>query len=78
MTNPPRQFTLKDRRAFPERSRRDHPLNLAVSFAGEAQACSHAGGMPADYQVLPEDGFEQENAAREWLKHVEVGRIGGA
>lgn len=84
MTKPPRQFTLKDRAsatiaygsACRQQSRSDL-LKLDVRFAGEAQAHSHAGGMPAEYQVLPEDGFEQESAAREWLRHVEAGRIGG-
>ena len=80
----PRQFTLKDRApaaiAYGSACRQgggSERLDLSVSPAGEAQAHSHAGGMPADYQVLPEDGSEQEDAAREWLRHLNAGRIGG-
>jgi hypothetical protein len=29
------------------------------------------------YAELPEQGAEQQRAAREWLRHVEKGRIGG-
>ena len=79
MTQPPRQFTLKDRApaaiaygsacrqqsrsGCPEQSRRDRPINVTFGPAGV---------------VLPEEGFEEEDAAREWFKHVDAGRIGGA
>jgi hypothetical protein len=75
MTQPPRTFTLKDRApaviAYGSACRagsRSDLLELDVSFAGEAQAPSPAGGMPAEHHALPEDGCEQETAAREWLQ----------
>ncbi len=68
-TKPPRQFGLKDgaRSARPERSRGARPEleTLYVPFG------------PAG-EVLPDGGFEQQAATREWLAHVEAGRIGGA
>lgn len=82
MTQPPRQFTLKDRvpasvaygSACRQQSRSDRPTN--ATFGPEAR--SHAGGTASTggEEVLPEEGFEQEDAAREWLRHVEAGRIG--
>ena len=49
--------------AAPPSGRRDRPLTLTFGPAGEA---------------LPEEGCAEEDAAREWLKHVQAGRIGGA
>ena len=40
---------------------RDRPITRTFGPAGEA---------------LPDQGCEQERAAREWLRHVEAGRIG--
>ena len=40
---------------------RDRPINRTFGPAGE---------------VLPEGGSEQQDAAREWLAHVQAGRIG--
>ncbi len=43
------------------RTWRDSPINRTFGPAGEA---------------LPEQGFEEFDAAREWLAHVRAGRIG--
>lgn len=67
----PRQFTLKDQApaaiaycsACRQRSRDDCPATSTPGPAGE---------------ILPEDGFEAVDGAREWLRHVEAGRIGGS
>jgi hypothetical protein len=69
MTNPPRTFTLKDRAsatvaygsACRQGSRSERPITMPFGPAGE---------------VLPEGGFEELDATREWLRHVEAGRIG--
>ena len=34
-----------------------------------------AAPNPRGWQVLPEQGEEQERAAREWLRHLEAGRF---
>lgn len=83
MTNTFRTFTLKDQASASvaygsacRRGSRCDLLKLDVSFAGEAQVGGGGGGMPVEVHVLPEDGCAQEDAAREWLRHVEAGRIG--
>jgi hypothetical protein len=40
---------------------------------------AQAGAAPfnSGYAELPEQGEEQDRAAREWLWHVEGGRVGG-
>ena len=66
---PPRQFTLKDRApaaiaygsACRQGSRSDFPTTATPGPGGEIQ---------------PEGGFEQLEGAREWMRHVDVGRIG--
>jgi hypothetical protein len=68
---PPRQFTLKDQApaaiaygsACRQKGRSCDPVNLTSGLKGE---------------VLPEGGCEPNDAAREWLRLVETGRIGGA
>ena len=68
---PPRTFTLKD----------TAPASVAYGSAcrqanrTERPATSTPG--PAG-EILPEGGFEAQDGAREWLKHVDAGRIGGA
>ena len=77
MTQPPRQFSLKDRAPAaiaygsacrqggrsdrPEQSRKDRPTPATFGAAGV---------------VLPEGGFEELDATREWLRHLEAERIG--
>ena len=71
MTQPPRTFTLKD----------IVPASVAYGSAcrqanrGYSQTTATPG--PAG-EIQPEGGFEAQEGAREWLKHVEAGRIGGA
>ena len=69
MTQPPRQFTLKD---------------MAPASIAYGSACRQAGRRyPAAIAtfgtqgvVLPEGGFEAQEGVREWLRHLEAGRIG--
>jgi hypothetical protein len=71
MTNPPRTFTLKDQApaaiaygsACRQRSRGERPATSTPGPSGE---------------ILPEGGFNAQDAAREWLRHLDAGRIGGA
>ncbi len=37
---------------------------------------SASPAVSGGYEQLPEEGDEQERAAREWLRHVRAGRIG--
>jgi hypothetical protein len=71
MTKPPRQFTLKDQA----------PAAIAYGSACRQQSRGYlpttATPGPAG-EILPEDGFEERDGAREWLRHVEAGRIGGS
>jgi hypothetical protein len=69
MTQPPRTFTLKDQApaaiaygsACRQHSRGTSPTTATPGPAGE---------------ILPEDGFEERDGARAWLRHVLAGRIG--
>lgn len=65
----PRQFTLKDRApasiaygsACRQQSRSRFPTTVTPGPSGE---------------ILPEGGFEELDATREWLWHLEAWRIG--
>jgi hypothetical protein len=69
MTHSPRTFTLKDQApaaiaygsACRQGARKERPATATPGPAGE---------------ILPEDGFEDQEGVREWLRHVEAGRIG--
>ena len=65
----PRQFSLKDQ------------APAAIAY-GSACRLASRDGCPATStpgpggEILPEDGFEARESAREWLWHVQAGRIG--
>lgn len=65
----PRQFTLKDQA----------PASVAYGSACRQQSRSNfpttATPGPAG-EVLPEGGFEELDAVREWLRHLEAGHFG--
>ena len=71
MTQPPspRQFTLKDQ------------APAAIAY-GSACRLASRDGCPATStpgpggEILPEDGFAAQAGMREWLRHVQAGRIG--
>lgn len=71
MTQKPRQFTLKDQA----------PASVAYGSAvrqkirGPSPTTSTPG--PGG-EVQPEGGFEDQAGVKEWLRHLEAGRIGGA
>lgn len=44
----------------------------------EPKATAGQQPVPGEFEQLPDEGDEQERAAREWLRHVEAGRIGPA
>ena len=64
----------RSRRVRPERSRRACPEQTFPSPRLLERV--GRGGLAIDYEVVPEQGDEQERAARAWLRHVEAGRIG--
>jgi hypothetical protein len=69
MTNPPRTFTLKDQApaaiaygsACRQQARKQRPATATPGPAGE---------------ILPEGDFEEQDGVREWLRHLDAGRIG--
>jgi hypothetical protein len=58
---------------FPSRER----MQRSARLGDEPLRCMERGPFSNDYEQLPEEGDDQERAAREWLRHVEAGRIGG-
>jgi hypothetical protein len=85
MTQPPRTFTLKDQApaaiaygsACRQGARKERPATSTPGRGGETEARSYAGGMASTGgdEVRPEGGFEAQDAAREWLQHLEAGHF---
>jgi hypothetical protein len=68
MTQPPRTFTLTD----------TAPAAIAYGSACRARSDRPATATPGPAgEVLPEGGFDAQKGAREWLRHLDAGRIGG-
>jgi hypothetical protein len=65
----PRQFTLKDQA----------PAAIAYGSACRQQGrgtCPTTATPGPEGNILPEGGFQDQEGVREWLRHVESGRIG--
>ena len=65
----PRQFTLKDQ--APAAIAYGSACRLASRDGPPATSTPGPGG-----EILPEDGFAAQEGMREWLWHLQAGRVG--